>query len=152
MSTTTENITGATATDNSATEFAGFQSLAIDATEKGPSLPDSVSTAIPANEAKVLAMLTALGVTDEKVIAEWKSALAGRPAGFLLLSLFPVPRNNEIDNRKARKVFGAGKAIELPIADNENNRLMVTSLLFAQLEKKNEDKGKTDAEKDLENE
>jgi len=137
-----------------ANEFAAFSVAEVTAEEKGPSLPDSVIHGLPIRADKIADVLTAAGVTSDAVKQNFVGALEGRPAGFLILGLYPVPRGNEIDRRKARNVYGFSSGSDLPIADSDNNRLKFTSLVYAQVKKDEEDGNSGasgDAEKDLEN-
>lgn len=151
---TTENQVNANANAADANDLVGFQTVEVSAAEKGPQLPDPAVHGIVVNAAKMREILTALAA-GEKVSAEFESAVAGRgkdgaagPA-FMVVQLFPIPRGNEVDNRKARIVYGAGKDLDLPFADPNNNRLRLTSLMFAPI-KKEEEGSTSDTERDLE--
>lgn len=147
---TTENQINNT---QDANELVGFQTVEVSAAEKGPQLPDPAVHGIVVDSKRMREVLTAINA-GEKVTAEFEAAVAGRgkdgaagPA-FMVISLFPVPRGNEVDARKARKVYARGQALDMPFADPNNNRLQFTALMYAPI-KKEEDP--TDAaEKDLE--
>lgn len=130
MSTNETELKNATTTD-----FVGFQNVEVTGEAEGPSLPDSVAHGVVINAQNLATVLKSINA-NEKVSAEFTNALEGRPAGFLVVSLYPVPRGNEVETRKARKVYGAGKGIALPFADPDNNRLQLTSIMFAPIEKK----------------
>lgn len=155
MSTTETQINGAA----DANELVGFQTVEVAAAEKGPSLPDPAAHGIVVNAAKMREILTAVNAGD-KVTSEFEAAVAGRgkdgaagPA-FLVLQLFPIPRANEVDVNKpgTRKTYGRGQGLDLPFADPDNNRLQVTSILFAPVKKEEEstDEKTVAAEKDIE--
>lgn len=151
MSTTENQINNA----QDSNELVGFQTVEVSAAEKGPQLPDPAVHGIVVNATKMREVLTAINA-GEKVTAEFEAAVAGRgkdgaagPA-FMVVSLFPIPRGNEVDARKARKVYGRGQGLDLPFADPDNNRLQLTALMFAPIKKDEETGSASDAEKELE--
>jgi len=140
-----------TQVNQQANEFAAFSVAEVTAEEKGPSLPDSVVHALPVPANKIADVLTAAGITSDAVKQAFASAVEGRPAGFLVLGFYPIPKANEIDRRKARNVYGFSSGTDLPLADSDNNRLKFTSLVYAQVKKDEDSDGSAsgDAEKEL---
>lgn len=125
-------------------EFVGFQNVELSQKLEGPSLPEPAIHGLVVKSSDIGKIFESLNA-GEKVIADVNAALTDRPAAFLVLSVFPVPRGNEVDARKARKVYGVARGVDLPFADGDNNRLRISSTVFAQ-SKKEEDTDAGDGE------
>jgi len=110
----------------------GFVSAAVDATEKGPQLPEPIS------------------VTTEILPANEKSN--SRPI-IRVVADFPAPEDNEAEeNAKGTRItYCRAKAVDLPLKDSEQRRMQCNIGVYVQVPRV-DNAATTTTETDTENE